>query len=222
MGVLVGAFYGVLFIDEALKKTERGEYHYKNDETHEQFSSRQGYFLPTSTIKQGYEDSMYYGTSWYLNGGNKVNITNKIYYTYYTENKNEDGLYEYSYDQLNNGIYSIDIYVITNPIIIWKKEIHRARDMERNSPRHFALKYDFIKQKIGGVESMGYTYLMKERMFDEYAFSMYMESRISKDCHMNLGISWLIDINNYNYEELKQNAIDYVAYIIGNIQPPIY
>ena len=38
---------------------------------------------------------------------------------------------------------------------------------------------------------------------------------------INIVVDWDIDINNYDYEAMKQTALDYMAYIIRNVQPPI-
>lgn len=221
IGLLIGFFYGILYLDATFKKMENGEYFFKESETHELFASKHGYYLPTNSVKQGYEEEVYYGTNWKLKNEVKVNVCNVIHFNYYNTTKDENGFEKYTYDRLNNGIYSLRIEVITKPVITWAQEVFRERDMKRNSPRHSADKFSYIKTEIAGADSMGYISVNKNYQFDEYELRMYMESRISKECHVKASVNWIIDINNYNYDAMTQTALDYMAYIINNVQPPI-
>ena len=221
IGLLIGSFYGILYLDATLKKVEHGEILIITENNYVEVASQYGYYIPPSVIKCGSEQDSALTISWKIKDNRKVNINNGIFYTYYKKTQNEAGIYEYFFDQLNNGIYSLWIDVFTNPIVTWEQEVFRERNIKRNSPRHTAHQYTFIKVDIEGADSMGYVSVIKTYPFEQYEFIMNMESRISKDCHVHAEVKWIIDINNYDYEAMKQTALDYMAYIIRNVQPHI-
>lgn len=220
IGLLIGSFYGILYVDATFKKTERGGYYFKESETHEIFASKHGYYLPTIAIKRGFEESVFYHTLWRKSKkGEKVNISNLIHFDYFKTTKDENGFEKYNYDRLNNGIFSLRIEVITNPVITWEQEIFRRRELKKMV--NGTVKSSLLDCDIEGAVSLGYVSVAKNRQLNEYTFRLYMESRISKECHVKAGVNWIIDIDNYDYDAMTQTALDYMAYIIRNVQPPV-
>lgn len=204
--VLLGIFYGFLITEEKSKESLKIVYvdAYEMPEYINKAKAN-GYYISPEILNQNNIQSYAYIVK-------AMGKQNKISYT---ENKIS---IEYGNSYFFNGIDGISVNISTNDKktlydkILYKKTIKdNHKDVDR---------FEYNKIKIGNSNSKVVTCIQKNN--GKWYFVINCESIINDECTAKIVICWLIDINNYNYEELKQNAIDYVAYIIGNIQPPIY
>ena len=218
LAVLLGAFWGVLTMDEAIKSIVDRDVLSCDSKTLVTEMKGRGYYVDPNLFIDGTEltsnffiQKFYYKT---LPPMIKSTFTLSYWNTEYVNGENV-----FTPGCSNVGILNVSIIVESNPVrtlyeqMLWKQQL--TKDYES-----CALRYDVLEEEILGTPTLAFVSITQGKF--QTSFDVYAENKVSKDVLVTTRVSWLIDLDTYDYEFMTQQAKDFVEFVIRNVEPPVY
>ena len=218
LAVLLGAFWGVIKVDEALKShIDISTVEYDCESFLEEMKHNGSAYVNPNLYIEGTEltsnffiQKFYYKT---LPPMIKSTFTLSYWNTEYVNGENV-----FTPGCSNVGILNVSIIVESNPVrtlyeqLLWKQQL--TKDYES-----CALRYDVLEEEILGTPTLAFVSITQGEF--QTSFDVYAESKVSKDVLVTTRVSWLIDLDTYDYEFMTQQARDFVEFVIRNVEAPV-
>ena len=213
---ILGIFVGINCIDDASKMIDSADVQdFKLLNEYVAGASNNGYYIDPKLLVEGTEkDYSFIVKKNYKR--NKLLYSENIIFFSYTEKYYEDN-WVFINGYSSQGIASASIIITTGEKPTLLSRINKKKAFYHGVDKK--LPNDFYKKKIDGAETICLTYITQIHEYGRFVLSA--ERELNKECIVKIVVDWDIDINNYDYEAMKQTALDYMAYIIRNVQPPI-
>ncbi len=221
LAVLLGAFWGVLTIDEAIKSIVDSDGLLCDSKTLVTEMKGRGYYVDPNLFIEGTEKTSSYLMETLYYKLLKPTISSTFVLEYQT--------FEYDYENYENiyipgcsskGILGINIEVETNYVRTFYEQLAQKKQIERDYGQ-LMIRHDVVEEEIAGAPTLLIFGVSKYYDFYE-GFSVRAESKVAKDVLVTTLVSWKIDLDTYDYEFMTQQARDFVEFVIRNVEPPVY
>lgn len=218
LAVLLGAFWGVLTMDEAIKSFVDRDVLLCDSKTLVTEMKGRGYYVDPNLFIEGTEltSSFFIQKFYYKTLPPMIKSTFTLSY-WNIEYVNGENVFTPGCS--NVGILNVSIIVESNPVrtlyeqMLWKQQLTKDYEI-------CALRYDVLEEEILGTPTLAFVSITQGKF--QTSFDVYAESKVSKDVLVTTRVSWLIDLDTYDYEFMTQQARDFVEFVIRNVEPPVY
>ena len=218
LAVLLGAFWGVLTMDEAIKSIVDRDVLFCDSKTLVTEMKGRGYYVDPNLFIEGTElTSNFFIQKFYYKTLPPMIKSTFILSYWNTEYVNGENVFTPGCS--NVGILDVSIIVESNPVrtlyeqMLWKQQL--TKDYES-----CALRYDVLEEEILGTPTLAFVSITQGEF--QTSFDVYAESKVAKDVLVTTRVSWLIDLDTYDYEFMTQQARDFVEFVVRNVEPPVY